>query len=103
MFITDDGPQFSFDPSRCKFDGECQEDRAGFDSSRGGYINDLLAVVKSNDELRLILTSTYICNFKFCFMSDSRNLLFRDFGHLNIEGSRFVGQKIVEYWPELKK
>ena len=103
VFITDDGPRFSFDPSLCKFDGECEEDRAVFDSSTGAYINDLLAVVKSNDQLRFIRTSSYLCNFKICFMSDSRNLLFRDFDHLNIEGSRFVGQKIVEDWPELKK
>ena len=101
VFITDDGPRFSFDPSLCKFKGECQEDRAVFESSVETYHDDLLAVVRGNPKLRFITTSSYLCTSKFCSMSDSRNVLFRDFDHLNIEGSRFVGQKIVEEWPEL--
>ena len=102
VFITDDSPRFSFDPSLCKFRGECQEDRAVFDSAAESYKDDLFAVVKSNPELRFIRTSTYLCDQKFCSMNDSRNILFRDFDHLSIEGSRFIGQRVVDDWPELK-
>lgn len=103
LIITDDSLRFSFDPPLCKFEGECQENRAGFDSAAESYNDDLLAVVRSNTKLRFIRTSTYLCNPKFCSMTDSGSILFRNFDHLGIEGSRFVGQKIVEDWSKLKK
>ena len=102
VFVTDDTPRFSFDPTLCKFKGQCSESRSIFDDAEDTYRTNLENVVKSNPELRLIKTSSYICNSKTCSMSDSRHLLFRDFDHLNINGSRLVGQRIVEDWPELK-
>ncbi len=102
VFITDDTPRFSFDPTLCKFKGQCSESRSIFDNAEDTYRANLEKVVKSNPELRVIRTSSYICNSKICSMSDSRHLLYRDFDHLNINGSRLVGQRIVEDWPDLK-
>ena len=101
VFITDDTPRFNFDPSICKFKAECEQERKIFADSLNSYSQDLNSLLQEVRGLTRITTSEYLCERNSCSMTDKKKLLFRDFDHLNINGSRFIGKKIVTDHPEL--
>jgi peptidoglycan/LPS O-acetylase OafA/YrhL len=101
VFITDGTPDFLFDPALCKFDGECAEPAEGFEKRYDTYASDLDAVVSDASGLELIKTAELLCNAQECAMGTTGKLYFRDFHHLNIPGSQFVGAEIVRRHPSL--
>lgn len=103
VFITDDTPRFNFDPSICKFKAECEQERKIFTDSLNSYSQDLKLLLQEVEGLTRITTSEYLCERNSCSMTDNKTLLFRDFDHLNINGSRFIGKKIVADYPELSR
>jgi len=101
VYITDDTPKFIFDPRLCKFEGECSQDKKIFDDSYATYSINLELILRKASPLKLIPTSKFLCAQKTCSMTDGRHLLYRDFDHLNINGSRLVGERITDFAPEL--
>jgi hypothetical protein len=101
-------PYFSFRPGRCKFAGglgvpnRCDEDVSELTRQLGLYADDLAAVVAANPGARLIDTAHMLCSGAVCSMAANGKLLYRDDNHLNINGTRFIGAKIVAAAPELR-
>lgn len=103
VFITDDTPDFSFDPAVCKFRGECTEPAASFMGRYETYRQALRDVVDSTSGVELIRTSEYLCNAGICTMGDNGKLFYRDPNHLSIPGSQFVGAEMVRRHPRLSQ
>ena len=96
VFITDGVPAFTFDPQLCKYEGICQESKADFYSKYSNYLPGIIELTNRNPSVRLIYTSRYFCGTSMCSMTNGSELLYRDNNHLNINGSRYVGMKILE-------
>ncbi len=100
VFLTDDVPNFPFDPTKCKGkrwlatgDLTCAMNQsAALDQP---YMRMLDNVIRIDPRIKLISTQTPFCNGKVCNMTSDGKLLYRDFNHLNINGSRFIGSKIA--------
>lgn len=101
VFITDDTPDFSFDPVLCKFRGECTESSSAFMGRYETYEQDLRKVVESSPGVELIRTTEYLCNSGVCKMGENGSLFYRDPNHLSIPGSQFVGAEMVRRHPRL--
>ena len=101
VFITDDTPDFSFDPALCKFRAECTEDATTFMGRYNTYQQALRDVVDSVPGVELIRTSEYLCNTEVCKMGDNGKLYYRDPNHLSIPGSQFIGAEMIRRHPQL--
>ena len=101
VFITDDTPDFSFDPSVCKFRGECTEPASAFMGRYKTYDQALRDVVDSTPGVELIRTSEYLCTSDVCKMGDNGKLFYRDPNHLSIPGSQYIGSEMVRRHPRL--
>jgi peptidoglycan/LPS O-acetylase OafA/YrhL len=101
VFITDDTPDFSFDPALCKFKGECTEPASSFMARYNTYQQALRDVLDSVPGVELIRTSEYLCNADICRMGDDGKLYYRDPNHLSIPGSQFIGYEMVRRHPRL--
>jgi hypothetical protein len=107
IYITDDTPNFSFSPKNCKFAGtylrkhDCNEDSIFYRTQRSAYIDTLESLERGNPNVKVLRTSQYFCDEKFCHMAKNGELLFRDADHLNINGSRFLAKRIIADNPEL--
>ena len=107
VYIVNDVPAFPFRPSRCKYAGRlgvpalCDEAESVLERQLGAYAGDLAAVVAANPGTRLIDTAHMLCTGAICSMAADGKLLYRDWEHLNINGSRVIGAKIVAAAPDL--
>jgi peptidoglycan/LPS O-acetylase OafA/YrhL len=107
VFLVDDVPTFSFDPKKCKYSRPlsssnlCSEPRSIFDGSYKYYLPVLRAAIDGNRDARMLFVSNYLCDTATCYMAADGKLLYRDNHHLNLNGSRFVGNRIVKETPEL--
>ena len=107
VYITDDVPAFGFDPSICMYGGRllnsavtCEQDRK-LDPTQDEATRVLKRIVANAPGTVLIGTMQYLCNTDKCFMAIGGKLLYRDRHHLNINGSKMMGKKIVEDFPNL--
>jgi len=96
VYLIEDVPTFSFDPIRCKgirfpYKAEMCTDLRKTQE----YEAMLSRVIKKNKRIRLIKTLKYFCDEQKCGMTHGNKLLFRDTNHLNINGSKYLGSKIV--------
>jgi peptidoglycan/LPS O-acetylase OafA/YrhL len=101
VFITDDTPDFSFDPALCKFKGECTENASSFMDRYNTYQEALGDVVDSAIGVELVRTSEYLCDSTVCKMGDNGKLYYRDPNHLSIPGSQFIGAEMIRRHPQL--
>ncbi len=101
VFITDDIPDFSFDPALCKFRGKCTEDASSFMGRYNTYERALRDVVDSVPGVELIRTGEYLCDTQVCKMGDNGKVYYRDRNHLNIPGSQFIGAEMIRRHPQL--
>jgi peptidoglycan/LPS O-acetylase OafA/YrhL len=103
VYVTDDIPVFAIDPAVCQFYGECLDTEpyaAYFDDH--SYL-ELIAAIKFVPNVTLIETYKYFCEREdICSMRDARKVLYRDSNHLNVDGSRMIGRRIVQEFPMLK-
>ena len=104
LFITNDVPVFSFDPKKCvsirwpKSEQVCNE-KLSFN-----YYTDIInRVAASTSNVFIINTLEDFCSNEECSMVSNETILFRDFNHLNIDGSRYVAKSILKKNPLLKK
>lgn len=101
VFISDDVPNFSFDPAICKYNGECTE--VGFTVRYADYIDLLKDVVRRVPGVTLIESAQFLCDKDVCFMGKNGVLYYRDNNHLNINGSKLIGSRIAAQYPQLAK
>lgn len=102
IYITDDVPKFSFDPKQCKYSrifssrSGCSEKNTEFNEQYLIYIKYLNKLVRENKSVTLINTAKYFCDSDSCSMSKDGILMYRDFHHLNLNGSKYLARKILE-------
>ena len=59
------------------------------------YVAMLHNLIKQDPRIKLIETQQYLCDGKECSMAQDGKLLYRDFNHLNIYGSKYVGERLA--------
>jgi hypothetical protein len=107
VYITDDVPNFSFDPAQCKYSrrfsskSNCVQDRAFFDRQLQNYYPILQSVAKTHANVRLMDTAKYFCSSEVCTMAMGGKILYRDNSHLNLNGTRYLARKFLEDYPQL--
>ena len=108
VYISDDVPNFSFDPAICKHSRKfstgqkCDEDAKKFHSSYTQYMEAIVKASSSNKNVKIIKTSEGFCNAGTCSMKKDGKLMFADRNHLNMSGSRYVAKIILASYPELR-
>jgi hypothetical protein len=96
VLITDDVPNFPFDPFGCKVHTtRCSQDATEYRARYTLIYDKLLSVTRQVQGVRLIRTALYLCNEKECSMTLGGNILYADPSHLNLLGSRYVGRRMV--------
>jgi len=109
VYIVTDVPGFPFQPGRCKFAGRlgmpalCIEPEAALEWQLATYAPDLQAVAAAHAGVHFIDVSHAFCADAVCSMALNGKLLYRDGAHLNLNGSRLIGQEIVAEAPELTR
>jgi peptidoglycan/LPS O-acetylase OafA/YrhL len=107
VYITDDIPDFPFDPKQCKYSrpfsqkNNCLEERVLFDRQHQNFYPVLQSVVRTHGNAKLLNTAEYFCDAKACSMASAGKVLYRDSNHLNLIGSRYVAQRLVADNPQL--
>jgi peptidoglycan/LPS O-acetylase OafA/YrhL len=105
VFVTDDVPYFPFDPFVCKYrkalflPSECSMDAGTFRRGYSRYYPRLVATVERVPGAKLVRTARYFCGESDCDMTRAGHLLYRDRNHLNLLGSRFVAERLLEDNP----
>jgi peptidoglycan/LPS O-acetylase OafA/YrhL len=105
VFVTDDVPFFSFDPFDCKYrkalflPADCSADIREFHREYAQYYPQLLATVRRVPRVELLETARDFCSATSCAMASHGRLLYRDFNHLNLNGSRFLAGRILRDYP----
>ena len=104
VYITDDVPNFSFGPKKCKYESNwirthrCTEDRVYFQREYERYV-PILERVQESTGASILRTAKYFCSETSCSMEKNGDLLYRDDNHLNVNGSKYLGRMIVEDYP----
>lgn len=102
VLITDDVPDFPFSPEKCKghrwlsfSDSKCSISLAASNAQKQIYLSELQNVANQDKNIKLLPERKYLCNDTGCSMVKNGLLLYRDTHHLNITGSRYIGESIV--------
>ena len=108
-FVNDDIPIFPFKASACKYRAapilpfsRCSENRSSFDPNYARYYPELRAAVETVPGVELLNTTHYFCDDYVCRMNRGDALLYRDAGHLNNVGSRFLVARMLADFPEFR-
>jgi peptidoglycan/LPS O-acetylase OafA/YrhL len=107
VYLSDDMPQFDFDPQRCKFQrpwtqsSQCDAPMASYQAQRSHYMAELKSVLKGHPDVEWIDFSSLMCDGLLCSMARNGYVMYRDNNHLNIPGSQYVGTEIVRMHPGL--
>ena len=105
VFVTDDVPYFSFEPFGCKYrkavflPTDCSMDARRFRREYSRFYPALLATVRQVPQAHMVNTSRYFCGETTCDMARAGHLLYRDRGHLNSNGSRYLAERILDDYP----
>jgi len=110
IYITDDIPNFEFDPKICKYGRRlgqvrettiCSESSERFDKQYKEYYPGLILAQQEHPKVKIMNTSKYFWKDGRCFMAENGLLYYRDNNHLNLNGSRYVGKMLVKDFPEI--
>lgn len=99
VFLVDGTPNFSFLPTKCKYDWpflrvqQCEESKI-FDKQHTQYSQDFKEATKKSS-LQLIELKPLFCENNSCSMAKDGKLLFRDDNHLSMNGSRYIAPIII--------
>jgi hypothetical protein len=108
VYLADDVPNYHFSMQRCTVRRgpfprlPCEAPRATVDAQKAATEATLARVVLRDPRIRLIHTRRHFCDDKRCSMVRGSDLLYRDRDHLNLLGSRFIGERILFEHPELR-
>jgi peptidoglycan/LPS O-acetylase OafA/YrhL len=100
VYITDDVPNFPFDPEKCQGrrwmstkDLTCSVHKEQLINQP--FVQMLRAIAQENPAIKLTLTQKLLCGQTECSMAVTNKLLYRDYNHLNINGSLLVGSQLA--------
>lgn len=109
FILVQDLPDFDFQAENCltqrnianyfqafDFQKLCKIDLAVYERHKSGYLEVLSDVAKKYDNVEVLLTGKYFCDENECSMTNGNKILYRDVHHLNLDGSLFLGKKILE-------
>lgn len=109
VIIFNDIPRFPFPAERCKFFAD-EIGRSTCEISKWPilryelYYNPMLEkLAKENANVRYVSLRDLFCTSDSCSMIHDNTVMYRDNHHLNIVGSKFVGEEIVKLLPDLNK
>jgi hypothetical protein len=68
--------------------------RSDFKQQNQIYESAINNIKKKYGNIEIIELERYLCDKDFCSMKKNGRLLYRDNNHLNINGSRYIGEKI---------
>ena len=100
VYLVGDVPFFSFKPDQCKYrrlwglNNNCSESSRNYRVDRLTYEPAFERVAEEFPEVTLIDLSEIFCDRQTCSMIDGNDILFRDRNHLNINGSKYLAEKI---------
>jgi peptidoglycan/LPS O-acetylase OafA/YrhL len=103
VYITDDVPNFPFDPINCKGKrwphspkkNTCTINIDVFNKQKSTYITYLEKIIEKRPDVKLINLGNNLCDSKFCSMTKGDKIFYRDKNHLNLNGSRYIGRIMV--------
>lgn len=107
VYITNDVPRFPFQPSNCRIQRVLSTHRTCSIANPGQEVNTnnpgkmLRVILQKEKRIRMIDTYSHFCDGTVCKMTTDVRLLYRDNNHLNIEGSKYLGQLIARDHPGL--
>ncbi len=108
VIVLNDVPRFPFPSERCKFSAD-EIGRSTCDISMWSivryellYTTVLKKLAEELPNVRYLSLRDFFCENNGCSMVQNGVVMYRDNHHLNILGSKFVGQKIVEQLPDLR-
>ncbi|WP_246659892.1 acyltransferase family protein [Methylosinus sporium] len=107
VYVTDDVPNFSFDPYKCKYAGRlgqtnnCSQNAEPTNRQLRVFRSVLRSVASKTRAVEIISIAGELCDETECRMARDGVLLFRDSHHLNISGSKYIGQVIARDHPSL--
>lgn len=107
VFVLDDTPAFSTDPRRCKFGRPlagkvvCDQPRATALLGQQQLEPRIAAVTNRHPRTTLARISDTFCGRDSCSQAFDGLLMYRDTNHLNINGSRHIGQKLLREHPDI--
>jgi hypothetical protein len=102
VYLIQDTPSFSMDPTTCKYErlfrtkNVCSDSITGYLLRNNSYMPGLENIEKSTKGVTLLRVNDYLCDAGTCSMNLGGNLLYRDRNHLNIYGSRYLGKVLFE-------
>jgi len=105
VYIADDVPNFSFDPQKCKYEGrlglrnQCSESSEKFRSEQKRMQRIIKEIANRSAQVHLLNLSDYFCDSEQCSMAKDGLLFYRDRNHLNLNGSHYIGKRIVKEFP----
>jgi hypothetical protein len=107
VYVTDDVPNFTFDPYQCKYAGRlgqtnnCSQDARLTNGELRVFRSALRSVAAKTGAVEIISMAGLLCDETQCRMALNGVLLFRDFHHLNLDGSKFIGRLVARDHPSL--
>jgi hypothetical protein len=103
IYLVEDTPFFKNNPSDCKNvrfispkKSLCEIGSTEADRQRQVFDNLLIKISNKRPQIRVIRTRQNLCNNVGCRMTMNDKILYRDWQHLNLSGSSYIGKKIVE-------
>ena len=105
VFVTEDVPDFPFDPFRCKYKvlvgNLCSTDRSRVETMRRAYERRLRSYSEAVPGVQILPTADYFCDSDECRMTVGDDLLYRDPNHLNYRGSTYLARNLLRDNPQL--
>lgn len=107
VILLGDTPSFDISPEYCLYaqgseqDQACLISRSSFDEVANSY-HSILEEIRAETSVDLVELSGHLCDEKHCSMTIGGDILFRDENHLNILGSKFIGQAVAMTLTELE-
>ena len=106
VYIVDDIPNFPFFVTHCKyarfsFSKRVCDSEISYYESQHSYYPSLQYIEKSFSHVKILQTKQYFCTQSTCSMLIDDKLLYRDYDHLNILGSKYLGNRLLDDNPEI--
>jgi peptidoglycan/LPS O-acetylase OafA/YrhL len=105
VYLAEDIPNFRFDTQKCQYSRSfsreygCVQDKDIYYRQYRSVYPFLQTMEDDKKNVKILRTADYFCDNNYCYMAMDGKLLYRDAHHLNINGSRYLGSKIVQDNP----
>ena len=111
VYVLNDIPAFDTRPSRCKYTARlwlpqiCEKSLGSLAPQLAETEPALRYAVEGVANAHFVDTWRFFCDAKNCSMTSGQKLLYQDTDHLNLNGSRWLGARLVEatngFQPEM--